>query len=216
MQWQCNAELILQQTADVIVGTLPYRSRTVLCANELRKDVRLLQRRTPSAASAIAVRARRRGMQKSKANIDYGLTYIRGKHVWASFQVRVALLACDRRAAMDRLACWCAQWTSIDRGTTGVEEVGWRRAHWKAYASLRAGWCQCTPAPCRSHPPRPSLSSRPEPSLSACDFVCPRLRIAFCGWPRSSQRLACSARAERMQMEGPPVHNIFWSASAWR
>lgn len=64
MQRQRNTEFILQQTVDVIVGTLPYRSRFVLWTYELRKDLRLLWRRTPSAASAIAVRARRRGTYK--------------------------------------------------------------------------------------------------------------------------------------------------------
>ena len=64
MQCQCDTEFILEQTADVIVGVLPYRSEFVLWTYELRKDLRLLWRRTPSAASAIAVRARRRGIQR--------------------------------------------------------------------------------------------------------------------------------------------------------
>lgn len=69
---------------------------------------------------------------------------------------------------MGRLACWCAQWTSIDRGTTGVEEAGWR-ARLKACAFLLPG-CRCSPAACRCshrHPPLPSPNSRPEPSLRA-------------------------------------------------
>ena len=65
VQWQRNAEFVLQQAADVIVGALPYHSRFVLWTDELRKDLRLLWRRTPSAASAIAVRARRRGIQRN-------------------------------------------------------------------------------------------------------------------------------------------------------
>jgi len=64
VQWKCDTKIILQQAADVIVGTLPSRSRFVLWIDELRKDLSLLWRRTPSAASAIAVRARRRGIQR--------------------------------------------------------------------------------------------------------------------------------------------------------
>ena len=64
MQRQRNTESILQQTVDVIVGTLPYRSRFVLWTDELRKDLSFLWRRTPSAASAIAIRARRREIHK--------------------------------------------------------------------------------------------------------------------------------------------------------
>ena len=169
MQWQRDTKFVLQQTVDVIVGALPYRSRFVLWTDELRKDLRLLWRRTPSAASAIAVRARRRGIQKfGNTQGGGGFTYILDRHAWANFQAHAALPFFDRRAAMDHLACWCAQWTSIDRGTTGVEEVGWR-VHLKLCASLLPG-CRCSPAPCRPHsrPPLPSLSSRPDPWLRAC------------------------------------------------
>ena len=207
MQWQRNAEFILKQTADVMVGTLSYLSRIVLCANELCKDLRLFWRRTPSAASAIAnSRGAPREMQiHDEADVGYRFTYIRGRHAWANFRVHVALLVCDRRAAMDRLACLCAQWMSIDRGMTGVEVGDWR-ARLKLFASLVVG-CQCSLAPRRrpSHPPPLSLSSRPKPSLRAPVRQRPRLRITFLeGWPRSSQRPKCSARAERMSMEDPP------------
>jgi hypothetical protein len=149
VQWQRNTELVLQQAADVILfGTLPLPSfpRLVFCAaNELCKDVGLVGRRTPSAASAILSSRGAEECNNSKSKRGVGFTYIQDRRAWASCQRHEALPVFDHRAAMDRLVCLCVQWTSIDRGKTVAEEAGWK-ARLRPCASLLEGHQQCSPA----------------------------------------------------------------------
>jgi hypothetical protein len=170
VQWQRNAEFVLQQTVNVILfGTLPlplFPRLVFSAANELGKDFGLVGRRTPSAASAILSS---RGAEECKVlrfKRNVGFTYIRGRRAWASCQRHEALPVSDHRAAMDRLVCLCVRWTSIDRGRTGAEEAGWK-ASLRPCASLLEGH-QCNPAACLLGHPHPRLLSpsiQPEASL---------------------------------------------------